>query len=563
MSSNPDRPEGDKPSRQRRFAEDLSGFASDAGVQLGRFGRQLRVVNAAVARWLTTMTWGRIGLLGFAVLIGTQIVGGITGFDRPAVTLNVADLKKPVDIVIHNDGKSVHIQPSVGGKPTRPIDVPIPELPPPAAPSAPSSPAAPSASLPKGPLVTHTPRSIVFEKDGKRVVIDRNGVRVLEGEEARRDAEQQASAAKEVAKQAAKDAEEAKTLAKNATEEQSDDEAKTSIDARQAITDASAALARGPVSQVEADRIRKNIGDDLSLQVKAAVEDAKDEVQSAISDEIRAATRRATPKPSFLFWEVFKALLVMLFAYFVVVKATTNTRRQAAVAVASASEHAERESLKRQVSEAKMQMMQAQVEPHFLFNTLASIDHLIETDPARASTMQKNLIQYLRAALPQMRENATDLGREVDLVKAYLEILKVRMEERLLVSVTVPNGLRSADFPPMMLQSLVENAIKHGLEPKAEGGELTVGAEIEHGDLKVTVADTGLGFSPGGASTSGTGLGLSNIRERLKLLYGDTASLMIEANVDPVTQVAQGTRVTIAVPYQTRRNPPAATSASA
>ena len=251
-------------------------------------------------------------------------------------------------------------------------------------------------------------------------------------------------------------------------------------------------------------------------------------------------------------------MLVITVVYLVILKATTNTKRRAAVAVQSAEEVADRESLKRQVSEAKMQMMQAQVEPHFLFNTLASIDHLIETDPTRASTMQKNLIAYLRAAVPQMRENATDLGREVDLVRAYLEILKVRMEERLQVSFAVPNGLRSADFPPMMLQSLVENAIKHGIEPKAEGGRLEVGAEIVHGDLKVSVADTGLGFSPGGASTSGTGVGLTNIRERLKLLYGERAGLVIEANL--VDGAQQGTRVTISVPYQSRRQNGAATA---
>ena len=104
----------------------------------------------------------------------------------------------------------------------------------------------------------------------------------------------------------------------------------------------------------------------------------------------------------------------------------------------------------------------------------------------------------------------------------------------------------------MMLQSMVENAIKHGLEPKAEGGHLDVEAEIVHGDLHVTVADTGLGFAAGGAPTSGTGLGLSNIRERLKLLYGDRAQLVIEAN--QVDGAPMGTRVTISVPYQSRRN---------
>ena len=143
-----------------------------------------------------------------------------------------------------------------------------------------------------------------------------------------------------------------------------------------------------------------------------------------------------------------------------------------------------------------MAMMQAQVEPHFLFNTLASIDHLIEFDPPRASQMQRNLISLLRAACrrcarpPALR----NLGLELAVVRPYLEILKVRMEERLQTSIDVPDGLLSAEFPPMMIQTLVENSIKHGLEPKAEGGTSTVKAEILHGKLAVTVADTGLGF---------------------------------------------------------------------
>ena len=209
---------------------------------------------------------------------------------------------------------------------------------------------------------------------------------------------------------------------------------------------------------------------------------------------------------------------------------------------AEAHNVAEEESLKRQLAEAKMAAMQAQVEPHFLFNTLASIDHLIETDPPRASQMQKNLIALLRAAMPAMRDKATSLGRELDVVRPYLEILKVRMGERLQGQVSVPEGLYSADFPPMMLQSLVENAIKHGLEPKAEGGALTVSAEVVHGKLAVTVADTGVGF--GRAPTAGTGTGLNNIRERLKLIYGDAAELRIAENTPT------GTRVSIVVPYK-------------
>ncbi|WP_394781147.1 sensor histidine kinase, partial [Undibacterium sp.] len=205
---------------------------------------------------------------------------------------------------------------------------------------------------------------------------------------------------------------------------------------------------------------------------------------------------------------------------------------------------AERESLLRQVSEAQMQMMQAQVEPHFLFNTLASVEYLIETDPPRAAKMQRSLIQYLRAVLPQMRENAsiTNLGREADMVKSYLDLLKMRMEERLEVEFIMPEGLRSASFPPMMLQSLVENAIKHGLEVKAEGGTLRFHAEVAHNKLRVSVTDNGLGF--GAVPSNGTGLGLQNIRERLKLIYKEKGQMIITPNQP------SGVCVTIEIPYE-------------
>jgi len=147
--------------------------------------------------------------------------------------------------------------------------------------------------------------------------------------------------------------------------------------------------------------------------------------------------------------------------------------------------------------------------------------------------------------MPAMREShpmAHNLGREMAVIRPYLEILKVRMEDRLQTRIDVPDGLLSADFPSMMIQSLVENAIKHGLEPKAEGGTLSVKAEIVHGKLAVTVADTGLGF--GKAATAGTGIGLANIRERLQLLYGNKASVIVGENTP------SGTTVTITVPYQ-------------
>lgn len=232
-------------------------------------------------------------------------------------------------------------------------------------------------------------------------------------------------------------------------------------------------------------------------------------------------------------------LLIGLFA----TKAMMGGKKRAEAQTEQAKANAEHEALKRQVSEAKMQMMQAQVEPHFLFNTLASVEHLIETDPPRAAAMQRSLIKYLRAVLPQMRDNGLviNLGREVDLVRDYLELLKMRMEERLTVEFDVPDALRSASFPPMMLQSLTENAIKHGLECKTEGGTLKIRATLEDNKLRVSVTDDGVGF--GAVKSDSTGLGLNSIRERLKLLHGNQAQLTIEANQP------SGVCATIEVPY--------------
>ena len=244
-------------------------------------------------------------------------------------------------------------------------------------------------------------------------------------------------------------------------------------------------------------------------------------------------------------------LALLLNVASLILKITYRGRIQAEAVAAAATQVAETESLKRQVMEARMAAMQAQMEPHFLFNTLAGIEHLIETDPPRAATMQKSLIAFLRATMPTLREaNAQaerDLGRELAVVQPYLELMRMRMEERLQFDLQVPQGLRSARFPPMMLQSLVENAIRHGLEPKAEGGSISVRAEVQDGQLIVQVQDTGIGFAPDAPGTSGAGgggIGLSNIRERLQLLYGAKATLQTSS---PSTG---GACVTITVPYQ-------------
>ena len=185
---------------------------------------------------------------------------------------------------------------------------------------------------------------------------------------------------------------------------------------------------------------------------------------------------------------------------------------------------AERHQLEKNVLEARLALMQAQVEPHFLFNTLANVQHLVETDPPEASRVLDSLIKYLRAALPQMRESTTNLGREIEMARAFLEINRVRMGSRLQFAIEVPETLKTHAFPPMMLISLVENAVKHGVDPCCECGTITIRAHEDEGRLRVSVEDTGEGIKP----KKGGGVGLSNIRERLKALYGSSARLVIE-----------------------------------
>jgi sensor histidine kinase YesM len=247
------------------------------------------------------------------------------------------------------------------------------------------------------------------------------------------------------------------------------------------------------------------------------------------------------------------AFLIILTS--IVIKATFKQQIQAEEKATAATYLAEAEQLKRQLVEARMATMQEQVEPHFLFNTLASIDHLIETDPPRASLMQKSLIALLRATLPTLREQSPNtvryLGQELSVIRPYLDIQKMRMEDRLQIQWDIPEGLHSAEMPNMMVLSLVENAFKHGLEPKAEGGTLVLRAEVSHGKLVVTVKDSGVGYFPAdqnaqAESTQG-GFGLKNIRDRLALIYGDQASLSIRA-LEPYE--GSGTLAILTMPYK-------------
>ncbi|TWI51330.1 hypothetical protein IP92_00314 [Pseudoduganella flava] len=221
-------------------------------------------------------------------------------------------------------------------------------------------------------------------------------------------------------------------------------------------------------------------------------------------------------------------------------KLLAGGKRKAELEARAAAEQAGTEGLERRLVEAQMAALQAQVEPHFLFNTLALIGQLIETDPPQAARIHQHLIDYLRSTLPQMRSrsNAT-LGRQIALSRSYLAIMQARMKSRLAVSIDVPAELESATFPPMMLQILIENSIKHGLEPKIEGGRIDIRASVSGNVLQVDVQDDGVGFS----SCAADGVGLANVRERLKLMYGSRAELLIE------TPPEGGCKSSVRVPF--------------
>jgi hypothetical protein len=188
---------------------------------------------------------------------------------------------------------------------------------------------------------------------------------------------------------------------------------------------------------------------------------------------------------------------------------------------------AQQTATEKELTVARLNLLQAQVEPHFLYNTLASAQLLTRSDPRKADEMLGNLITYLRNSLPRTEGEMSTLGEELERARAYLEIMKIRMGDRLAVQVEVPDALKAAPMPPMMLQTLVENAVKHGLEPMTGGGTVWIIARESAGKVSVTVADDGRGF---GGDSAGTGLGLKNLRERLKLAYGEAASFTIGPN---------------------------------
>jgi sensor histidine kinase YesM len=204
-------------------------------------------------------------------------------------------------------------------------------------------------------------------------------------------------------------------------------------------------------------------------------------------------------------------------------------------------ERINRLSSEKEALEANLRLLQAQIEPHFLFNTLSNILSLLDTDLKKGKAMLMDLTRYLRTSLAKTRAEATTLGQEMEMIKAYLNIFKVRMEDRLRYRIDMPDNIKELPFPPMLVQPLVENAIKHGIEPKVKGGKVNIRARKNGDVLRLEISDTGSGLHEDGTR----GFGLSNVRERLQSLYGDRGQLILEENRP------SGLKAIIEVPYGT------------
>lgn len=184
----------------------------------------------------------------------------------------------------------------------------------------------------------------------------------------------------------------------------------------------------------------------------------------------------------------------------------------------------ERSRLERQATDARMRLLQAQVQPHFLFNTLANVQALVDAGSPQASALLQSLTAYLRAAVPRLDATATTLGRELELVRAYLELMHARMPDRLRYVLRVDEAAHALECPPLTLLTLVENAVKHGIDPGEEGGTIDVEAHVRDGRCVARVRDTGVGLR---ATGGGLGTGLATLRERLQLAFGGDARLRL------------------------------------
>ena len=240
-------------------------------------------------------------------------------------------------------------------------------------------------------------------------------------------------------------------------------------------------------------------------------------------------------------WQWVIASLCISFIISLIMSISWRSRSLALQREAEQARESQRlEAAERATTQANLRALQAQIEPHFLFNTLANVDGLIHADPDKAKRMLGQFIIYLRSTLAETRAPETSLAREFELMKNYLDVLQIRMGERLRVNFDLPENCRQLKVPPMLLQPLVENAIKHGLEPKIEGGSIAIQARMDPGMIVLSVIDTGIGFT----GRTSDGLGLKNVRERVDKLFDGKGGLTIEENRP------NGTRAILTMPQQ-------------
>lgn len=226
---------------------------------------------------------------------------------------------------------------------------------------------------------------------------------------------------------------------------------------------------------------------------------------------------------SMYLWQILgiSILFGMIITYFFHSKEKLSATTQLAQ-----EERIKRLSSEKLALEADLKRLQAQVEPHFLFNTLSNIVSLMDSDPVKAKSMQLDLIRYLRTTLGRSRNQETTLGQEAELMRAYLNIFKIRMGERLEFNIDIPDKLKVLQLSPMLLQPIVENAVLHGLEPKIDGGRIRIRAKEEEGIVNIEVSDSGCGM----VEHQQPGVGLTNVRKRLEQLYGNQGRLVIKEN---------------------------------
>jgi len=236
-------------------------------------------------------------------------------------------------------------------------------------------------------------------------------------------------------------------------------------------------------------------------------------------------------------WVIATAIVSFLISA-VLASISFGRERQARAETALERERLRAERVEREAAHATLRALQAQIEPHFLFNTLANVASLIDSDPALSKRMLERFIRFLRASLAATRAETTTLAAEGDLMAAYLDVIQVRMGARLRYSIDIEPSLASFSLPPMLLQPVVENAIRHGIEPRVEGGEVAISATREGDCAMIRVSDSGVGFAQ---STRG-GTGLTNLRDRVRLLYGERGAIQI------AERPGGGTTVTLKMP---------------